>query len=312
MEFLRILESLRFPPLTAFMSAVTYLGDELCFMALALLVFWCFDKRKGYYIFAVGLMGSIVNQFLKLWFRIPRPWVLDPDFHAVESAIEGAGGYSFPSGHTQTAVGNFGALALSTDKKWLRLLCAAAIIIVPFSRMYLGVHTPLDVGVSYLFAGTLVVLLYFCFKDDGSFARRAPLVMLALLALALLYALFIGLYNFPADIDPHNMESGTKNACTLGGTSLAMVFIWLHDKKLNFSTKAPLLGQILKYVLGLALVVALKAGLKPVLNGLLGLFLSGGALTNVSNFLRYFLMSLFAGCVWPYSFKFFAKLGAGK
>ena len=312
MEFLKMLEGLRFPALTGFMSAVTYLGDELCFMALALLVFWCVDKRKGYYIFVVGLMGSIVNQFLKLWFRVPRPRVLDVDFHPVESAIEGAGGYSFPSGHTQTAVGTFGALALSTRKNWLRWLCAALIIIVPFSRMYLGVHTPLDVGVSYLFAGALVALLYFCFRDEVCFERRAPAVMLSLLAVALLYALFIGLYHFPADIDPHNMASGTKNACTLGGTSLALVFIWLHDKKHNFSTKAPLLGQILKYALGLALVVGLKSGLKPALNGLLGLFLSGDALTNVSNFLRYFLMSLFAGCIWPYSFPFFARLGTKK
>lgn len=311
MEFLRLLETLRFPALTAFMSAVTYLGDELCFMALALLVFWCVDKRRGFYIFAVGLMGSVINQFLKLWFRVPRPWVLDPEFHAVESAIKGAGGYSFPSGHTQTSVGTFGALALGAKNRWLRLLCIAVIVIVPFSRMYLGVHTPADVGVSYLVAGGLTVLLYFCFKDEAAFARRGGAVMAAMLIIAALYALFIGLYNFPADIDPHNMASGTKNACTLGGTSLALALSWLYDKKkLNFSTKAPLAGQILKYVLGLALVVALKSGLKPLLNAILSLFAEGAALTNVSNFLRYFLMSLFAGCIWPHSFRLFARIGA--
>lgn len=310
MEFLKLLEGIRFPALTGFMSAITYLGDEVCFMALALLVFWCIDKRKGYYIFVVGLMGSLVNQFLKLWFRVPRPWVLDPDFHAVESAIEGAGGYSFPSGHTQTAVGTFGAVLLTAERKWAKWLSFAIILIVPFSRMYLGVHTPMDVGVSYLVAGALVALLYFCFKDGASLEKRGRAVMAALIAVAAVYAIFVFCYNFPADIDPHNMASGTKNACTLGGTSLALVCIYFYDKRrLNFSTKAPLTGQILKYILGLALVVALKSGLKPILNAVLGLFLEGALRDNLSNFLRYFLMSLFAGCVWPHSFPLFAKIG---
>lgn len=311
MEFLRLLEGFRFPALTGFMSAITYLGDETCFMALALLVFWCIDKRRGYFVFAVGIMGSIINQYLKLWFRVPRPWVIDPDFHAVESAVEGAGGYSFPSGHTQTAVGTYGALGISTGKKWLKWLCAALIIIVPFSRMYLGVHTPLDVGASYLVGGGLALALYFCcFKNEERFARNTKYVLAALIAVALAYAVFVFTYSFPADIDPHNMAGGTKNACTLGGTSLALVLIYFYDKKkLNFSTEAPLAGQILKYVIGLLLVVGLKSGLKPLLNGLLGLFLEGAVRDNISNFLRYFLMSAFAGCVWPYSFPFFAGIG---
>ena len=86
MEFLRLLESARLPALDAFFSAVTYLGDELAFMALALLLFWCVDKRTGYYVFVVGLFGTLANQFLKILCRVPRPWVLDPGFTIVESA----------------------------------------------------------------------------------------------------------------------------------------------------------------------------------------------------------------------------------
>ena len=313
MEFLKLLESIRIPALTGFMSAITYLGDEVCFMAMALLIFWCIDKRRGYYVFIVGLLGTVVNQFLKLWFRIPRPWVLDPEFTPVEAAIEGAGGYSFPSGHTQTAVGTFGAVLLTAERKWAKWLCFALILIVPFSRMYLGVHTPLDVGVSYLVAGGLTAALYFCFKDDASLKKSARGAVIALLAVALLYALFVFLYRFPVDIDPHNMASGTKNACTLGGTALALAVIYFYDKKrLNFSTEGPFLGQLLKYVIGLALVVGLKSGLKPALNALLGLFLEGALRDNISNFLRYFLMSVFAGCVWPHTFPIFAKIGKKK
>ena len=92
MEFLRLLESVRVPALDAFFSAVTYFGDELAFMALALLLFWCVDKRTGYYVFVVGLFGTLANQFLKILCRVPRPWVLDPGFTIVESARAAATG----------------------------------------------------------------------------------------------------------------------------------------------------------------------------------------------------------------------------
>ena len=86
MAFLRFLESIRIPGLNEFMLAVTYLGDEIAFLVVALVLFWCVDKRKGYFILAVGFLGTICNQFMKLWFRVPRPWVKDPSFTILEQA----------------------------------------------------------------------------------------------------------------------------------------------------------------------------------------------------------------------------------
>lgn len=310
MEFLYFIEGIRFPALTGFMSAITYLGDELCFMAISILFLWCINKRVGFYIFIVGLYGTFINQFMKLWFRIPRPWILDPELKIVESAVGAATGYSFPSGHTQNSVGTFASLAISTDKKWLRWLALVLLILVPFSRMYLGVHTPLDVSVAFLTAVALSIGLYFCFRNDAVFEKSIVYVLAGLITLAAAYALFVFCYEFPADIDPHNMSSGVKNACTVGGTSLAFVFVYFYDKKkLNFSTEAPLLGQILKFVLGLALVIAIKSGAKPVLNALFGLFLNETAAVDISNFFRYFLITVFAGAIWPRTFPFFARMG---
>ena len=177
MDFLRMLEGIRTPVLDGFMSVVTYLGSEILFMALAVLVFWCVSKKQGYYLFAVGLAGVVINQFLKLWVRIPRPWVLDPNFSIVESARAGATGYSFPSGHTQNIVGTLGVIAVSNRQKWVRVLCIVFILLVPFSRMYLGVHTPLDVGVSFGVALLLIALFYPTFKNDETFAKRMPLIL---------------------------------------------------------------------------------------------------------------------------------------
>ena len=86
MEFLRLLEGLRTPVGDAFFSFITHLGEETIFIVAGLLFFWCINKKQGYFILTVGFLGTIINNFLKLVFRIPRPWVRDPEFTIVESA----------------------------------------------------------------------------------------------------------------------------------------------------------------------------------------------------------------------------------
>ena len=306
MEFLRLLEAARTPAVSAFMAAITYMGDETVFMVLAITMFWCVSKRQGYYVFAVGLGGTVVNQWLKLIFRIPRPWVLDPNFTIVESARAAATGYSFPSGHTQNIVGTLGAIALSNRQKRLRVCCVALIVLVPFSRMYLGVHTPLDVGVSFAAAAALVLALWPCFKDDERFRKSAKAVLYAMLAFTLCYVVWVNVTAFPADVDAENLSHGVKNGWTLLGCVLGLIVSYLYDeKKLHFDERAPLPGQACKLAIGLVLLVGIRAGLKPVLNAL-----TGGA--DGANAIRYFLMVVFAGVVWPRTFPYFAKVGAPK
>ena len=300
MGFLYLLESLRSPALNQFMSLITYLGDEIAFLVVALILIWCADKRAGYYVLAVGFLGTIANQFMKLWFRIPRPWILDPEFTIVEQAREGASGYSFPSGHTQSSVGTFGAIACITKNKILRWLCVAAVILVPLSRMYLGVHTPLDVSVAAVMAG----LLIFGLKPIilGKNKRVFPAFLGMMVAVSVAFLLFVELYPFPADIDPHNMESGLKNAYTLVGSVLGLVAVYIVDEKwLHFPTKAIWWAQILKVVIGLGLVLAVKSGLKVPLEAVFGV-LTGRAV-------RYFLIVIIAGIVWPLTFGWFSKAG---
>lgn len=111
MQLLYFFESIRNPVCDFLFSVITFLGGETLFLVLAIAVFWCVDKKEGYYIFFTGLFGTLLNQALKLIFKIPRPWVKDPNFTIVESARAEATGYSFPSGHTQNATGTFGAMA---------------------------------------------------------------------------------------------------------------------------------------------------------------------------------------------------------
>ena len=185
MQFLYLLEQMRLPVLNEFMLIITTLGEETAFLVIALVFFWCVDKYQGYYILSVGFLGTIANQFMKLWFRIPRPWVLDENFTILEQAREAASGYSFPSGHTQSAVGTLGGIAHTTKSKTARAVCIILAALVGFSRMYIGVHTPLDVIVSVILGVILIFALRPVFYSDNK--RWIPILFCAMLVFAVAF-----------------------------------------------------------------------------------------------------------------------------
>ena len=295
MKVLYALESIRTPWLDTVMAAITHLGEETVFMVAALFVFWCVSKRHGYYLLAIGFAGTVLNQFLKLLFRIPRPWVLDSDFTIVESARAQATGYSFPSGHSQNAIGTFGGIARFTRRKWVRVAAIVVAVLVPLSRMYLGVHTPLDVGVAAVIAVALVFALYPLMERSDSQHGVMGAVLAVMLALAVGYLLFVSLYPFPADVDEVNLAHGVENAWTLLGATVGMLVGWWLDVRfIHFDTRAVWYVQLIKLVGGLALLLGIRAALKAPLAAALGAG-AGGAV-------RYGVMVLFAAAVWPMVF----------
>jgi len=300
LAFLHLLEKIRMPGLNELMLLVTRLGEEMAFLVVALIVFWCVDKKKGYYIMAVGFLGTMLNQVLKLSFRVPRPWVQDPDFTILEQAREAATGYSFPSGHTTSAVGTFGCLAVVAERKWWRNLCIAVAVLVGFSRMYVGVHFPSDVLVG---AGTSLILIGLLKKPtlQGGI-REMKGVIAAMVAVSVAFLLYVSFWSFPVDMDPHNMESGIKNAYTMIGCLTGVAIVYLVDVKyLHFPEKAVWWVQIIKIVVGLGLVLAVKEGLRAPLELILPVY--------PARAVRYFLIVIMAGSVWPMSFARLSRLG---
>lgn len=299
MGFLYMLEDIRIPVLNEFLLLITQLGEETAFLVAALILFWCVDKKSGYYTMAVGFIGTVTNQFMKLLFRVPRPWVLDEKFTILEQAREAAAGYSFPSGHTQNAVGTFGVIARVIKNKWVKAAAIAVAVLVPFSRMYIGVHTPQDV----LVAAAIALVLIFVLKPViySKNKRNIPILLAVMIAMSVAFLCYVERYPFPADIDAHNLASGVKNAYTLLGALIGLLVVYIADEKwLNFSTKAVWWVQVLKVSLGLVLVLLVKSGLKEPLNVLFGEAFGRAA--------RYFLIVVTAGVVWPISFRFFQKL----
>lgn len=302
MEILRLLEGIRTPFLDSLFSVVTHLGEETFFIVLGIIFFWCIDKKEGYYILSVGFIGTIINQFLKLLFRIPRPWVRDKNFTIVESARSEATGYSFPSGHTQSSVGVFGSIARYEKAKWLRAVCIAICILVPLSRLYLGVHTPLDVGVSLGISLVLIFGLFpfiqNCFEDTN----KMRILFMGMIILSVLYCTFVNFYNFPKDTDVENLSHGVANAFKLLGCTLGVWIGFEVDRKyINFETKGNFLCQVLKFVVGLVPLLAIKEGLKYPFNLLFGI-------SYIADGVRYLILVVFAVCVWPLTFNWFRKI----
>ena len=306
MALLRLLESIRFPALDKFMSVITYLGDETAFIAIALLVFWCLNKRYGYFLFLVNVSATVVMQILKLLVRTPRPWVRDPGFTIVEAAREAAAGYSFPSGHTSCVTGTLGVIAVTSERKWLRRVCGGLILLVAFSRMYLGVHYFSDVIVGFLIGAFFVLLFLHLFTSDERFAARGLWMLPIMIVSSCIFLAFVKLWPFPAGVTAEHLAGGTKNAYSLAGTVIGLAVVYLFDSSyLKFETGAPFLGQVLKYVLGLAIMLGLKTGLKSLL-------LAVGFTGPIQNTIRYFVITVFAGCIWPLSFPLLARVGKRK
>ena len=303
MSFLYFLQELRNPVTDFIFATLTHLGEEAIFLLVALLVFWCIDKKHGYYFLTVSFVGLSINQFLKLLCRIPRPWVLDPDFPIVESAREAATGYSFPSGHTQSAVGTFGGMARMTKVKWLRWVLIVIALLVSFSRLYLGVHTPLDVGVSVAIGTVLVLVLWPIMERSDEKPGRMAAVLLAMILGSGAFLVFLLLHDFPADVDADNLAHAISGAWKFVGATLGMLAAWwVEHRSIRFDPKADWWVQVIKIAGGLALVLAIKSGLKAPLIALLGH-------EGVANAVRYGLIVFFAGAVWPLTFKFWGKLG---
>lgn len=306
MDILYALEKIRTPFWNGVMSAVTQLGGEVIFIVAAVVVFWCVSKWEGYYLMTIAFCGTVLNQFLKLICRVPRPWVQDPNFTIVESARAEATGYSFPSGHTQNAIGLFGGMARWGGRRWVRLGLTALALVMAFSRMYLGVHTPADVGVSLVLAAALVLGLYPLMRRAQEKPRYMGYVLAAMLVVSGAFVVFVEAYGFSADTDAENLVSGIGNAWKMLGAVAGMTLAWLLDRRyIHFETQAVWWVQVIKVAVGMALLLAIKSGLKAPLLALLGHEgLAGGV--------RYFLLVLVAGAVWPLAFRPMSKWGKGK
>lgn len=290
MNFLRFLEGLRTPLLDNVFQFITYFGQEIIIIAFICTLYWCVDKRFAYLLGFTYFTAGLCVQTLKITFRIPRPWILDPNFHAVKSAIPGATGYSFPSGHTQSATSLFAPIAFTSKRKSISILSVCAFLLIGFSRMYLGVHTPKDVlvsmSISLLIAWSITHFSSY-FLDDTRYVKPITIILslIAIAVMAYSYTLLkLGTieYKYAAD------------CFKAAGAGLGFGFGWYIEKTyLNFDVKTKsIFGQIIKVIIGLLIALIIKSALPWVIGS--GIF---------TEMFEYFILVLWILVLYPYCFE---------
>lgn len=289
MTFLWLLEGIRTPFLDKLMQLITYFGQEMLIIVVICALYWCADKRFAYLLGFTYFTAGLCVQTLKISFRIPRPWVLDSDFHAVKSALPGATGYSFPSGHTQGATCLFFPCALKSRKIPVKLACISAFLLIGFSRMYLGCHTPKDVLTS-MGLSLLISCIIWHFQDfllDNSSHLELIAGILAVISFAV--AAYALLLKGDGTIEAKYAE----DCCKAAGAGIGFAVGWYAERKyLNFRTDGfSTTGQICKLIIGLILTLLLKEGISLI---------AGSSV--LAKMAEYFILVLWILIIYPFLF----------
>lgn len=265
LELIHWLQSFRSTVLDYFFQFWTMFGEELIIIGILGFLYWIYDKKIGERVGVTVFVSLVLNSTIKIIVSRPRPYVVDDTIANIRP--DTATGYAFPSGHTQGAATLFTSFAIWLKKKWITVSSTLIIVMVALSRMYLGAHYLSDVivggflgvGISFLFAWyfkkiqdakklylwifegtiaiTIVTYFYFLFTSKATSELNNALV----------------LYN--------NIEGLAKMAGSIIGFILGVSF---EKKNVEFETHRQLFKNILRFVLGIAVVMGVRIILKAV------------------------------------------------
>lgn len=243
-KYLVFLQNIRESAPEWFNKLIQFITDiGVLFILIPMMVYFCFDKKKGRFVFISLAVTSVLNVFIKNIFCVYRPWIRSELIKPTETAIKGAGGYSFPSSHTTGASASLGSVAFVYRKKKLIMIpCICLVLLVAFSRNYLGVHTPQDVLAALLESAGMILLINTVLNRNESSGKDNRIFYLATVAVTLLAMIFMCLKNYPVDYDAAGnilmepsdaVASFTSKAGLLTGIIMALM---LEEKYIDFDT----------------------------------------------------------------------------
>jgi len=269
MELLWAIEGIRTPFLDLLFSWITRLGEQELLIFVFCLLFWCLNKRMAHGLGLSFFLSGLAVQGMKIIFQVPRPWVVDRSFTVVKSAEYAATGFAFPSGHTQVAASLLGTIAAYVRQIPIKVLCLIFILLVAFSRMYLGVHYLSDVLVSVILTLALVHIAVKYIAIDRINKKRELTIALCLTAFAVVViTIGLGLYftgriNAPPGEHAYPM---VKDLMKAAGATIGFAFgMYFERVHINFSVRCKnLFWHIIKFLIGFIMVFVCMEGLKPV------------------------------------------------
>ena len=283
-SILKFFQQIGNPFLDKLVEVITIFGETLPIIAIVLLIYWCINKKEGVALCSTLLSSLLFINIIKPIFHIERPFVKHADITG--KRVETATGFSFPSGHTTTGATFYPTLAQSekSNKGWLIASIVFALLI-GLSRLYLGVHWPMDVATGFIIGLLSAFLLYplFLRAYEKKYFDRGVLIVgiisfIIALPLSIILTLRPELKIYYSDL--------MKTAILASG---ALIGVFLERRYVNFSTGGTLGKKALRFILGLigvGLISLLKLAFK-------------GNLYFIGSIIRYGLIGLWATYLYP-------------
>jgi membrane-associated phospholipid phosphatase len=287
-------EGMRNDFLNAVFPIITDIGSEIGYLVILTVIYWCINKQAGLGLAYAYLFTATLNTWIKDIWHMPRP-----DDPALESVLEQAGitrrltplrhetSPSFLSGHTQGAVVSWSYMAYRFKKAWFWVVATIIVILIGFSRMYLGVHFPQDV-IGGLVVGVIYLLLWLP-AEPYVRARLSELTPRRRYGLAVFVPLAV--------LIVHPVKDTASAMGAAIGLGLGFV---LEGQTLRFTVEGEWWRRVLRGILGLVVVLIAYLGL----SALFGPFdeSMGAAMAIVWRAIRYALVGFAGGWVAPWLF----------
>ena len=292
--------------LAGFFSKMTWLGELNTALIIMALLYWCVSKDFGAYLLMGWSGNRLVNGMLKVTVCAYRPWIRDARVVPYGDSITTATGYSFPSGHTMNAATVYGGGAVRKDlPRVLRIVLGLLVLLVAFSRNYLGVHTPQDVLVGAA-AGILVMWLTVKLMEWVKIHPEKDLLVVCIgVGLAIAVAIYAAVKPYPVDKDAAGkvLVEGAKMANdTFKGVGWCAAFLtgWILERRfVRFSTDITMMRRMMRLTFGLLSYYAVSLIFVPAVKN----WISGAPGTFVSCYLQ----MLYVAFIFPWILKRFEK-----
>jgi membrane-associated phospholipid phosphatase len=245
-EIIAMLQQWRSAPVEVLFRVFTFIGDDQFFMIFFSIIIWCFSKTFGYWGAFMLLSSATFSNLIKDVTLLERP--------PIEGITHPPGSYAFPSGHTLTAVTVWPYLAVRLKYKVFWIWSVVAVVMIGFSRMVLGYHFLGDI-LGGLALGIPFLLLFLWLSSliyEKGWLEKFSMLLLLVVSVAIPVLLLAVL-------------PGTDPPKILGYLAGASVGYIVEKEKIRSVVKAPIFLQVIKVLIGLAVLFGIIIGLGSLL-----------------------------------------------